>query len=329
MPYDKELASCQSLHELEALKAKILGKQGSLTLQLRALGSLSESERKVQGAQLHREKEEFLTEWRSCRQRMEKDREHEILMQDACDMTLPVAYGAGGSPHILMETLRRICDILVGMGFDYAETQDCEDTDHNFDALNVPDHHPVRRERDTFYLKGDERRLLRTHTSSGQIRLMRERDWPLRLIVPGRVYRRDQADATHTPMFHQVEGIAVDRDLHMGHLKTCLLQFFQRFFDSSALSIRLRPSYFPFTEPSAEVDIHNPAWGDQWVEVLGCGVVHPRVFQAVGYNAQARGVAFGMGVERLTMLKYNIQDLRFFYKNDQRWLQHYGALSCV
>ncbi|MDA0997853.1 MAG: phenylalanine--tRNA ligase subunit alpha, partial [Proteobacteria bacterium] len=239
-----------------------------------------------------------------------------------------------GLIHPISQTIEEIVSIFGEMGFTVAEGPDIEDDWHNFTALNIPPDHPARQEHDTFYLPGDyeTRKVLRTHTSPVQIRTMAAEKPPIRIIVPGRTFRSDH-DATHSPMFHQVEGLLVDRSSHMGHLKGCLIEFCRAFFELDDLPVRFRPSYFPFTEPSAEVDIgctrkdgeFRIGRGDDWLEILGCGMVNPNVLANCGIDpTEYQGFAFGMGVERVAMLKYGIPDLRTFYESDLRWLRHYG-----
>jgi phenylalanyl-tRNA synthetase alpha chain len=237
--------------------------------------------------------------------------------------------------HPVSQVIDEITAIFGDMGFAVAEGPDIEQDFYNFTALNIPPEHPARQMHDTFYLKdqgdGAERMLLRTHTSPVQIRTMENSKPPYRIIAPGRTYRCD-SDMTHTPMFHQVEGLVIDRDIHMGHLKGCLEEFARSFFDVADLSVRFRPSYFPFTEPSAELDIgctregqNLTIGGDDWLEILGCGMVHPKVLEYVGVDPNEwQGFAFGMGIDRIAMLKYGIPDLRAFFESDLRWLRHYG-----
>ena len=257
------------------------------------------------------------------------------LMEEKVDVTLPVRAEGRGRVHPITQTIDEVIAIFGEMGFTVAEGPDIEDDWYNFTALNIPPEHPARQEHDTFYLPGmagGHRRVLRTHTSPVQIRTMGEQKPPLRIIVPGRTYRCDY-DATHSPMFHQVEGLVVDETTHMGHLKGCLIEFCRAYFGVEDLPVRFRPSYFPFTEPSAEVDIgctreggaFRIGHGDDWLEILGCGMVHPKVLENCGIDAaRYQGFAFGLGVERIAMLKYGIGDLRTFFESDLRWLRHYG-----
>jgi phenylalanyl-tRNA synthetase alpha chain len=258
-----------------------------------------------------------------------------VVAADRVDITLPVRPEREGRLHPISQTFDEIIAIFGEMGFAVAEGPDIEDDFHNFTALNIPPEHPARQMHDTFYLpekEDGERLLLRTHTSPVQIRTMQSSEPPLRIIVPGRTYRCD-SDMTHTPMFHQVEGLIVDETTHMGHLKGCLIEFCRAYFEVDDVPVRFRPSYFPFTEPSAEVDIGcsraggelKIGEGDDWLEILGCGMVHPKVLAACGVDPEKyQGFAFGMGIERIAMLKYGIPDLRTFFDADLRWLRHYG-----
>ncbi|MBZ0325574.1 MAG: phenylalanine--tRNA ligase subunit alpha, partial [Alphaproteobacteria bacterium] len=259
------------------------------------------------------------------------------LEAERVDVTLPPRPEAEGRVHPISQTIDELTAVFADMGFTVAEAGDIEDDFHNFTALNIPPEHPARQMHDTFYLEpraDGSRMLLRTHTSPVQIRTMQARTPPLRIIAPGRTYRCD-SDMTHTPMFHQVEGLVIDRNIHMGHLKGCLIEFCRAYFEIDDLPLRFRPSFFPFTEPSAEVDIGcsradgglKIGAGDDWLEILGSGMVHPRVLAHCGLDPDEwQGFAFGMGIERIAMLKYGIPDLRTFFDSDLRWLRHYGFL---
>ena len=258
-------------------------------------------------------------------------------MTEKIDITLSPVPESKGTIHPISQTIDEITLIFGEMGFTVAEGPDIEDDWHNFTALNIPLDHPARQEHDTFYLPGEdgERKVLRTHTSPVQIRTMTDGEPPIRIIVPGRTYRSDY-DATHSPMFHQVEGLVIDKTSHMGHLKGCLIEFCRAFFEVDDLPVRFRPSYFPFTEPSAEVDIgctreggeFRIGHGDDWLEILGSGMINPNVLSNCGIDPnEYQGFAFGMGVERVAMLKYGIPDLRTFFESDLRWLRHYGFRS--
>jgi len=260
------------------------------------------------------------------------------LARERTDVTLPARERPQGRIHPVSQVTEEIVAIFADMGFTVAEGPDVEDDWHNFEALNIPPEHPARQMQDTFYLESRDAQgqplVLRTHTSPVQIRTMRAGKPPFRIIAPGRVYRRDY-DMTHTPMFHQVEGLLIDRRTHMGHLKGCLTDFVRAFFERDDIPVRFRPSYFPFTEPSAEMDIGCRrskdelvvGEGSDWLEILGCGMVHPKVLEAVGLDPEIwQGFAFGMGIDRVAMLKYGIPDLRTFFEGDLRWLEHYGFL---
>jgi phenylalanyl-tRNA synthetase alpha chain len=269
--------------------------------------------------------------------KLESEALHQQLARERIDVTLPVRAEPEGRIHPLSQTIDEIVAIFGEMGFSVAEGPDIEDDFHNFTALNIPPEHPARQEQDTFYLPerpDGSRQVLRTHTSPVQVRTMKAQPPPIRIIVPGRTFRSDH-DATHSPMFHQVEGLVIDKSTHMGHLKGCLIEFCRAFFDIDDLPVRFRPSYFPFTEPSAEVDIGcsrkggglTIGKGGDWLEILGSGMVHPKVLAICGIDpAEYQGFAFGMGIERIAMLKYGIPDLRTFYESDLRWLRHYGFL---
>ncbi|AOX17259.1 phenylalanine--tRNA ligase subunit alpha [Kozakia baliensis] len=331
------LAQAQDHAAWDAVRVGTLGKSGRLTKLLKELGRMSPEERRERGQALNRLRDELggLIDARGqeivdavLRARLEKER---------VDVTMPAPISELGLLHPIGRTVEEMTAIFGAMGFSFAEGPDIESQWHNFSALNTPDHHPARTEHDTFYLPpgqdGQVERVLRTQTSGVQIRTMLTQEPPIRIIAPGRTYRADH-DATHSPMFHQCEGLVIDKNITLGHLKGCLIEFLRVFFDKPHLPVRFRASYFPFTEPSMEVDI---GWsrqtgeigeGGDWLEVLGSGMVHPRVLANCGLDpAVWQGFAFGMGVERLTMLKNGIPDLRSFYESDLRWLRHYGFSS--
>lgn len=327
-----EIEQAPSLRALEDIKVRLFGKNGVLSQALRHLSELSDEEKRTQGAHLNTLKK-MLQE--ACNQRAHILQDQvwaERLKHDTLDVTLPSIPAPDGRFHPLTQTMADIIRIFSTMGFSLRYGPEVETPYYNFTALNVPDHHPARTMQDTFYLAPD--RLLRTHTTPVQIRTLASEGIPLRVIVPGRVYRADY-DQTHTPMFHQIDGFVVGEAVHMGHLKGCLEEFFRLFF-GKALPCRFRPSFFPFTEPSAEVDIPcrrqegrlEIGLGEEWLEVLGCGMIHPHILQQQGLEG-VHGFAFGMGIERLAMLKYGIEDIRAFYQNDQRWLRHYGFDPCT
>lgn len=324
-----ELAAAASLYDLQQIRIKYLGKKGILTAKLKSLPTVSESERPAFG-RLVNEVKVFIENETDARERFLKRIElDKKLASEALDITLPGKYTAAGSVHPINRVLKEIIDIFVSMGFDIEVGPEVEQDYYNFEALNIPKDHPARDMQDTFYINDDV--LLRTHTSPVQVRVMEKKRPPLSFIAPGKVYRCD-ADVSHTPMFHQVEGLMVDTDISFSDLKGILEVFVRRIFDKD-VPVRFRPSYFPFTEPSAEVDIGcilcggtgcRVCKGSGWIEVLGAGMVNPRVFEMAGYDPDAyTGFAFGMGVERITMLKYSIDDLRMFFENDIRFLRQF------
>jgi phenylalanyl-tRNA synthetase alpha chain len=314
----KEIAASNDLAELDEVRVRYLGKKGHLTGLLKSLGSLSADARPVAGQVINEAKLDLQAALAARREYLEQLREQQVIANERVDVTLPGRGESMGGLHPVTRTLRRMETIFRHAGFDVHTGPEVEDEFHNFEALNIPEHHPARAMHDTFYF-GDGR-LLRTHTSPVQIRAMRRDGAPMRLIAPGRVYRCD-SDQTHSPMFHQVEGLVVDHGVSFAHLKAVLHDFLERFFERK-VKLRFRPSYFPFTEPSAEVDV---AWGDGWLEVLGCGMVHPRVLEFGGIDAEEfTGYAFGMGVERLAMLRYGVNDLRLFFDNDLRFLRQFN-----
>jgi phenylalanyl-tRNA synthetase alpha chain len=325
-----------SLEALEQARVAILGRKGRLTELMKGLGALHPEARRERGAALNRLKGEAEEAITHAARRLEDQALRARLAEERVDVTLPVRAEPDGRVHPLSQTVDEIVAIFGEMGFSVAEGPDIEDDFHNFTALNIPPEHPARQEQDTFYLpeRHGERKVLRTHTSPVQIRTMQQVKPPIRIIVPGRTFRSDH-DATHSPMFHQVEGLVIDEATHMGHLKGCLIEFCRAFFDIDDLPVRFRPSYFPFTEPSAEVDIGcsreggglRIGAGGDWLEILGSGMVHPKVLTNCGIDpGRYQGFAFGMGIERIAMLKYGIPDLRAIYDNDLRWLRHYGFL---
>jgi len=329
------VGNAADLDALEKIRVSALGKKGRITEMMKRLGAMDADARRAAGQALNALKTE-VSEAIETRKRSFADAELDRrLMRERVDVTLPIRPERQGRIHPISQTMDEIVAILGEMGLVVAEGPDIEDDWHNFTALNIPPDHPARQEHDTFYLQGaggDERLVLRTHTSPVQIRTMMATKPPIRIIVPGRTYRCDY-DATHSPMFHQVEGLVVDETIHMGHLKGCLTDFCRAFFDLDDLPVRFRPSYFPFTEPSAEVDIgctrksgeFRIGHGDDWLEILGCGMVNPKVLENCGIDSvRYQGFAFGLGVERMAMLKYGIPDLRTFFESDLRWLRHYG-----
>lgn len=320
---------------LEDLRVVALGKKGKITALMKGLGAMEPDERKQAGAALNRLKDELAAAIDAKSKTLDSAALNARLKEESVDVTLPVRPEPLGAIHPISQTIDEVTMILGDMGFSVAEGPDIEDDWHNFSALNIPPEHPARQEHDTFYLPGERdghRLLLRTHTSPVQIRTMLAKEPPIRIIVPGRTFRCDY-DATHSPMFHQIEGLLVDQSIHMGHLKGCLVELCRTFFGVEDLPVRFRPSYFPFTEPSAEVDIgctreggtFRIGHGDEWMEILGCGMVNTKVLENCGIDPKKyQGFAFGVGIERLAMLKYGIPDLRTFYESDVRWLKHYG-----
>ena len=313
------LAAASSLTELEAVRVSYLGRKGEFTLQLRELGKLPAEERPAAGQQINAAKQTFTELLEQRRSILEDAALSAELTEGSIDVTLPGRGLERGGVHPVTRTMRRIVQLFGHAGFDVHTGPDIEDEFHNFSALNIPENHPARAMHDTFYLHSGK--LLRTHTSPVQIRAMQAHGVPIRLIAPGRVYRCD-SDLTHTPMFSQVEGLVIDRDLSFANLKSVLYEFVSNYFERE-VDLRFRPSYFPFTEPSAEVDVLSTS--GKWLEILGCGMVHPNVLRNVGVDpGEFRGYAFGMGVERLAMLRYEVEDLRMFFENDLRFLSQFN-----
>ena len=313
-----EIDSAADLGALDAVRVCYLGKKGALTVRLKGLSQLPADKRPAAGQEINRAKQEIQQRISSRRESLEGEVLARKLVDDAVDVTLPGrGYGLGGR-HPVSRAMSRIERIFRDAGFGVRSGPEIEDDFHNFTALNIPENHPARAEHDTFYFPGGM--LLRTHTSPVQIRSMKEEGVPIRIIAPGRVYRCD-SDQTHTPMFHQVEGLVIDRDISFANLKAVLHQFVETFFERDA-ELRFRASYFPFTEPSAEVDV---LWEEgKWLEILGCGMVHPNVLSSAGVDPEEfTGYAFGIGIERLAMLRYGVNDLRTFFDNDLRFLQQF------
>lgn len=318
----QKVASVRELSSLEQLRVEFLGKKAQVTQLMKTLGGLSAEERPLAGQLINDTKQaiqQLLTEKKS---HLEAAALAEKLSQESVDVTLPGRGADLGGLHPVTRTLRRIETLFARSGFEVATGPEIEDDWHNFGALNIPETHPARAMHDTFYV--DASRVLRTHTSGVQIRIMENHQPPIRIIAPGRVYRCD-SDQTHTPMFHQVEGLIVEKNANFAQLMSLLTDFLRHFFEDESLKTRFRPSYFPFTEPSAEVDIATDLFGDgRWVEVLGCGMVHPNVLTNVGIDPEVyTGLAFGLGVERLAMLRYGVKDLRLFFENDLRFLRQF------
>ncbi len=312
-----QVASAKQLADLEVVRVAFLGKKGALTGQLKTLGKLAAAERPLAGQKINTAKKSLLERLEEKKAELLRVALDTRLATETLDVTLPGRGHDTGSLHPVTRTMEHIEALFLQAGFAVEEGPEIEDEFHNFEALNIPSHHPARAMHDTFYFPGQ--RLLRTHTSPVQIRRMLDGRLPVRIIAPGRVYRCD-SDQTHTPMFHQVEGLLVDKNVSFANLKSVLHQFLSAFFERD-VGVRFRPSYFPFTEPSAEVDVDA---GNGWLEILGCGMVHPAVFRHVGIDPEAyTGYAFGMGVERLAMLRYGVKDLRTFFENDLRFLRQF------
>jgi len=337
-----EVAEAGDLKALEALRVAALGRKGRITEAMKGLGALAPEARKAAGQALNELKAAVEAALEARRAALGSAALEARLAAERVDVTLPPRPWALGHLHPISQTIEELVAIFGEMGFRWAEGPHIEDEFHNFDALNIPPDHPARQDMDTFYLRpgppgsgsDGRRKVLRTHTSPVQIRTMQRQQPPIRIICPGRTFRSDH-DATHSPMFHQVEGLVVDETTHMGHLKGTLIEFLRAFFGIEDLPVRFRPSYFPFTEPSAEVDIGCSREGGQlkigagkdWLEILGSGMVNPRVLEVCGIDpTKYQGFAFGMGIERIAMLKYGMPDLRPFYDSDLRWLRHYGFL---
>ena len=324
------IAQAADLNALDQLRVHYLGKKGLLTEQLKSLGQLAPEARREAGQAINQAKELLQTQLEARKALLEQAALDARLAAESIDVTLPGRGQTVGGLHPLTRTLARIEAFFTQAGFAVAQGPEIEDDFHNFEALNIPAHHPARAMHDTFYF--DARHLLRTHTSNVQIRTMEALQPPVRVIAPGRVYRCD-SDITHSPMFHQVEALYVDEGVSFADLKGMLHDFLRSFFEQDSLKVRFRPSYFPFTEPSAEVDVQCVMCGGSgcrvckhtgWLEVLGSGMVHPEVFRHVGYDSERyTGYAFGMGVERLAMLRYGVNDLRLFFDNDMRFLRQF------
>lgn len=312
----------QDLSKLDELRVQFLGKKGALTGMMKMLGKLSAEERPKAGQVINEAKQTVQSLLNEKKRQLDDAKLAQKLAEETIDVTLPGRGVDVGSLHPVTRTLNRIETLFSKAGFTVETGPEIEDNWHNFEALNIPETHPARAMHDTFYINGNT--VLRTHTSGVQVRTMENKQPPLRIIAPGRVYRCD-SDQTHTPMFHQVEGLIVEKNASFAQLRSLLIQFLREFFEDENLQTRFRPSYFPFTEPSAEVDISTDLFGEgRWLEVLGCGMVHPKVLENVGINPdEYTGLAFGLGVERLAMLRYNVKDLRQFFENDLRFLQQF------
>ena len=315
-----QFAGIDDADQLEQAKARYLGKSGALTELLKGLGKLPAAERPAMGSRINAAKEKLESALREQREKIVSQRLEAKLGEEALDVTLPARGLACGGLHPVTLTLERIETLFRSLGFEVADGPEIETDYYNFTALNQPENHPARSMHDTFYLE-DGRHLLRTHTSPIQIRYMEHNRPPVKIIAPGRVYRVD-SDATHSPMFHQIEGLWIDEHITFADLKGVLADFFRRFFERDDLKVRFRPSFFPFTEPSAEIDM---SFGDGWLETGGCGMVHPNVLRNVDIDPERyQGFAFGLGPDRLTMLRYGVNDLRLFFENDLRFLKQFN-----
>ena len=327
-----KLKSKINLSELNQIKLDLFGKEGLITSYFKKIGSIENSERKKFATNLNLIKDELNDAINQKTKEIELNQINSKLEKEKIDVTLPERSFLRGKIHPVSQTIDEISSIFSEIGFNVEEGPDVENEYNNFTALNTPDNHPARDMHDTFYLDDNKKKLLRTHTSPVQIRTMMNGKVPFKIIAPGRTYRSD-SDQTHSPMFHQVEGLHIDKNINMGHLKGCLNYFIKEFFEVDKIKMRFRPSHFPFTEPSAEVDIGYEikdgkiviGEGDKWLEILGCGMVHPNVLKNVKVDPKKyQGYAFGIGIDRLAMLKYGINDLRSFFECDYRWINHFG-----
>ena len=327
-----KLKSKINLSELNQIKLDLFGKEGLITSYFKKIGSIENSERKKFATNLNLIKDELNNAINQKTKEIELNQINSKLEKEKIDVTLPERSFLRGKIHPVSQTIDEISSIFSEIGFNVEEGPDVENEYNNFTALNTPDNHPARDMHDTFYLDDNKKKLLRTHTSPVQIRTMMNSKAPFKIIAPGRTYRSD-SDQTHSPMFHQVEGLHIDKNINMGHLKGCLNYFIKEFFEVDKIKMRFRPSHFPFTEPSAEVDIGYEikdgkiviGEGDKWLEILGCGMVHPNVLKNVKVDPKKyQGYAFGIGIDRLAMLKYGINDLRSFFECDYRWINHFG-----
>jgi len=332
-----QIEKAVSMEELEKVRVAALGKKGSISLKLKELGKVAQEERKVLGASINRVKQAVTEALESKSKNLSAEELSAKLAGERVDLSLPVPDGATmkGRIHPISQIIDEMTAIFSDMGFAIAEGPDIETDFYNFTSLNFPEGHPAREMHDTFFLptqEGEEKRVLRTHTSPVQIRTMEKQEPPIRVVIPGRTYRCD-SDQTHTPMFHQIEGLVIDKTSHIGQMRWVLEEFLKAIFEVDEVTLRFRPSYFPFTEPSMEVDVGcsfeggevKIGGGSDWLEILGCGMVHPNVLRSGGLDPdEYQGFAWGIGIDRVAMLKYGMPDLRAFFDADQRWIEHYG-----
>ncbi len=319
--YLKQVEDSQSLEELDIIRLELIGKKGMITKLFLEIKALSGPEKASKAAEINSARDKIVEAISKAKQRLEDEALEKKIASERIDVTLNMHQRSLGGVHPITQAKEEILSILASYGFSVMHGPDIEDSWYNFTALNFPDNHPAKEAMDTFYMKGSEDMILRTHTSPMQIKGMKAGKPPFAFVVPGRTYRAD-SDATHTPMFHQIEGLMIDENIHMGHLKFILQELVAKFFEKDDIKMRLRPNFFPFTEPSAEVDIKMK---DSWLEVLGSGMVHPNVLENAGIDSKKyQGFAFGLGIERFAMLKYGIQDLRDMYGCRKQWLEHYS-----
>lgn len=319
----EKVLDAKSIADIEQIRVEYLGKTGLISMEMRKLGSMEESERKAYGAEVNKAKTKLEGQIAEQKSKLELEEMNEALEKEALDVTLPARANKAGSIHPTSKALMELSEIFASFGFEVKEGPNIEDDWYNFTALNIDENHPARQMHDTFYMN-QENILLRTHTSPIQIRTMKEGGKPpFKFVAPGRTYRCD-SDMTHTPMFHQIEGLYVDKNVSLGQLKFIITESIKHFFETDNIDFRFRSSFFPFTEPSFEVDIRMNN-NDNWLEVLGSGMIHPNVLKNAGINPEEyTGYAFGMGIERFAMLKYGIKDLRQFFESDMRWIRHYS-----
>lgn len=325
------ISNATSLPALDEVRVGVMGKNGKLTAMMKGLGALSPDERKAMGQLLNVVKEEIATAIETKKADLETAALNAKLATETVDVTLPVRPEThSGRIHPVSQAMEEMLTIFAQMGFELADGPDIEDDWHNFEALNIPQSHPSRQMQATFFMDKTVDKVLRTQTSGVQIRTMEKHKLPIKIVAPGRVYRCDY-DATHTPMFHQIEGLVIDKKTNLANLKTVLTEFMKLFFETDDVTLRFRPSYFPFTEPSYEADVGGVlarAIGKEWLELLGCGMVHPNVLRNCGIDSdEYQGFAFGCGVDRFAMMKYGIPDLRSFFDADMRWIKHYGFMA--